>query len=387
LIPLKYNYRNLRGRWVTTLLTVVATGLVVVALLFTFALTAGMEHALQISGHPLDVLVIRKGSNEEMSSTLTPQQAEQLATMPEIARDESGKPLCSAEYVTILNKPRRNQGGEVNMIVRGLEEIGRKTRPDFKIVEGRDIRPGLNELITSRKMAGRFENLSLGDKLEINRVDFTVVGYFEAGGSSAESEAWTDIRDLTNARQEDGGISSVCLRALDANAVKAIVERVATDKRFLLKGMTETEYFEKQMESADLMKNVGMFFTVFLTFGAMFAAANTMYSAVAGRSREIGTLRALGFRRRSILFSFLLESVLICLMGGLVGCLVTLPFNGLTFGTMNWVTFSEFAYEFRFGPPVLLRGILLAGAMGLLGGLLPAIRAVRLNVVKALREQ
>jgi putative ABC transport system permease protein len=273
------------------------------------------------------------------------------------------------------------------MIVRGLEPIGRKMRPDFAIVEGRDVRPGVNEVVTSRDLAGRFENLSLGDKLEISGVDFTVVGYFEAGGSSAESEVWTDIRDLTNAREENGAISSVCLRVRDEASLEPLVKRVTEDKQFLLKAVEEPKYFEEQMMSAIAMKYVGTFFAVFLTLGAMFAAANTMYAAVAGRSREIGTLRALGFRRRSILFSFLLESVLICLMGGLLGCLVALPFNGMSTGTMNWVTFSEMTFEFRFGPAVLTQGLILAVIMGVLGGIFPAVRAVRLNVVKALREQ
>jgi putative ABC transport system permease protein len=387
MIPLKYNYRNLRVRWVTTLLTVFATGLVVAAMVVTFGLTDGMEHALRISGHPLELIVLRKGANDETSSSITTKQAEDMATLPEIARDEENMALCSSEFVTLLNKPRRNNAGSTNMIIRGLKPIGRKMRPDFTIVEGRDVNPGLNEVVTSRILAGRFENLSLGDKLEVNQVAFTVVGYFEAGGSSAESEVWTDIRDLTNARKQDGAITSVCLRARDEAAKEKLIRQISTDKQFLLKPVEEAKYFEEQMMAAIAMRFVGGFFAIFLTLGAMFAAANVMFAAVAGRSREIGTLRALGFRRRSILFSFLLESVLICLMGGVLGCLVVLPFDGMSGGTLNWVTFSEFTFEFRFGPAVLLRGILLAGAMGLIGGLLPAIRAVRLNVVKALREQ
>jgi putative ABC transport system permease protein len=387
LIPLKYNYRNLRVRWVTTLLTVFATGLVVVAMIVTFGLTAGMEHALRISGQPLELIVLRKGANDESSSSITPQQAQEIATMPEVARDETGAPLCSSEYVTILNQPRRGNEGLVNMIMRGLDPIGRKMRPDFKIVEGRDVRPGLNEVVTSRELSARFANLSLGGTFDVGRVPFTVVGFFEAGGSSAESEVWTDIRDLQNARKENGAISSVCVRTRDEAAEKELIRKLREDKQFLLQPKTESEYFEDQMASARAMRYVGTFFAIVLTLGAMFAAANTMYAAVAGRSREIGTLRALGFRRRSILGSFLLESVLICLMGGALGCLAVLPFDGMRTGTMNWVTFSEFTFEFRFGPAVLLQGMLLAAAMGLLGGLLPAIRAVRLNVVKALREQ
>ena len=387
MIPLKYNYRNLRVRWVTTLMTMVSIGLVVCAMVVTFGLIEGLEHALRISGHPLELIVLRKGATDETGSTITPQQSEQLATQPEIARDELNAPLCSAEYVTILNKPKRHNAGSANLIVRGLEAVGRKMRPDFKIVAGRDLKPGVNEAITSENLARRFENLNVGEKLEINNVDFTIVGHFEAGGSSAESEVWTDIRDVTVARRTPEAITSVCIRARDEVAKETLANRIRDDKQFNLNPVNETKYFEDQMTAALAMKFLGYFIAVFLTGGAMFAAANTMFAAVASRSREIGTLRALGFRRRSILFSFLLESVLLCLIGGLLGCLATLPFDGISTGTVNWSTFSELTFSFRFGPTVLLWGMLLALAMGLLGGLIPAIRAVRLNVVKALREQ
>jgi putative ABC transport system permease protein len=180
MIPVKYNVRNLGVRWVTTLMTVLATGLVVWATVLTFGLTDGLEHALRISGEPLDLIVMRKGSTEETSSSITPQQAREIANLDGIARDSSGQPMCSAEFVTILTKPRRHNGGTTNLIIRGLQENGRDLRPGFKIVQGRDIRPGLNELITSERMADRFENLAIGEKLEINKVFFEVVGYFEA---------------------------------------------------------------------------------------------------------------------------------------------------------------------------------------------------------------
>jgi putative ABC transport system permease protein len=254
-------------------------------------------------------------------------------------------------------------------------------------VEGRDITPGVNEAITSRTMAERFENLGLGSKLEINKVDFTVVGYFEAAGSAAESEVWTDLRDLTNARRTPEAVSSVNLRAADADAKSALIRRIQEDEQFNLKVVDEPEYFENQMTASLAIRIVGMFIAAFLTVGAMFAAANTMYGAVASRARDIGTLRALGFRRRSILFSFLLESILICLMGGVLGCLATLPFNGLSTGTANWATFSEITFSFRFGPSVMLQGLILALSMGLLGGLFPAVRAVRMTTSNALRAQ
>lgn len=386
MIPVKYNVRNLRVRWVTTLMTVVGTGLVVWATVLSFGLSDGLEHALSISGDDLDLIVLRKGSTEETSSTINQDLAKEIATLDGIARDDAGQPMCSAEFVTILTKPRRHNGGTTNLIIRGLQEGGRGLRPDFQIVRGRDVRPGLNEVITSQRMAERFENLALGEKLEINKVIFDVVGYFEAGGSAAESEVWTDLRDLTSARRTPGALSCVNLRARDPAAKLALLKRIRDDDQFKLDAVDETQYYERQMTASIAIKFVGFAIAGFLTLGAMFAAANTMYAAVASRAREIGSLRAIGFSRRSVLTSFLFESVLLCLLGGVLGCLATLPFNGLSTGTANWATFSEITFSFRFGPSVLLRGVAMALTMGLVGGLFPAIRAVRMPIVSALRE-
>lgn len=387
MIPAKYNLRNLRVRWVTTLMTVLGTALVVWASVLSFGLTEGLEHALMITGNKLDLIVLRKGSQDEGSSGLEQKVTRQISTLEGIARDADGKPMCSVEFVTILTQPRRGDGGTTNLIVRGLEQSGRALRPGFRITEGRDIKPGVNEAITSRAMAERFANLGLGNKLEINKVDFTVVGYFESEGSAAESEVWTDLRDLTNARRTPEAVSSVNLRVTDEAAKEAMIHRIQDDEQFNLKVVDEEQYYRDQMTATIAIRIVGFFIAGFLTIGAMFAAANTMYAAVANRTREIGTLRAIGFRRGSILFSFLLESILLCLAGGILGCLLTLPFNGLTTGTANWATFSEITFSFRFGPGVMLQGLLLALTMGLLGGLFPALRAVRLNTASALRAQ
>lgn len=386
MIPVKYNLRNLRVRWVTTLMTVVGTGLVVWATVLSFGLSDGLEHALRISGDDLDLIVLRKGSTEETSSNIDQKLAREVANLDGIAKDDAGEPLCSAEFVTILTKPRRHNGGTTNLIVRGLQEGGRRLRPGFQIVRGRDLRPGVNEVITSERMAERFENLALGQKLEINKVDFEVVGYFEAAGSAAESEVWTDLRDLTSARRTPEALSAVNLRARDRTAKESLLARIREDEQFKLDAVDEPQYFEKQMTASIAIKFVGIAIAGFLTLGAMFAAANTMYAAVASRGREIGALRAIGFSRRSVLASFLFESVVLCLMGGLLGCLATLPFNGLSTGTANWATFSEITFSFRFGPIVLLEGVAMALAMGLVGGLFPAIRAVRMSITNALRE-
>lgn len=387
MIPVRYNLRNLQVRWVTTLMTVIGTGLVVWATVLTFGLTDGLEYALRISGHPLDLIVLRKGSTDETGSGIDQQVAREVATLDGIAPDSSGGRLCSTEFATILTKPRRGDGGMTNMIVRGVDETARQLRPNFRIVAGRDIKPGLNEAITSRSMAWRFENLAIGEKLEINQVDFEIVGYFEADGSAAESEVWTVRGDLTGARRQAGAASSVNLRAQDEASKQALIRQLKEDDQFNLEVLEETEYYAEQMTSAIAIKFIGYVIAGFLTVGAMFAAANTMYAAVASRSREIGTLRALGFRRGSILASFLFESVLLCLTGGLLGCLATLPFNGLSTGTANWATFSEITFSFRFGPAVLFRGVMMALVMGLLGGLSPAIRAVRMDVTSSLRAQ
>ncbi len=386
MIPAKYNVRNLRVRWVTTLMTVGGTGLVVFASVLTFGMTDGLRHAMTIGGDPLDLIVLRKGTTEETSSNIDQKVAKEIANLEGIATDSTGQPMCSSEFVTILTKPRRNNGGTVNLIVRGLQDGGRALRPGFKIVRGRDLRPGVNEIITSQRMAERFQNLAIGEKLEINKVFFEVVGYFEAGESSAESEVWTDLRDLTGARRTPEALSIVNLRCRDTGAKTALMKRLEDDEQFKLAALDEPAYFQRQIEMAGGIEYVGYMIAGFLAIGAMFAAANTMYAAVAGRSREIGALRAIGFSRRSILLSFLFESVLLCLLGGVLGCLATLPLHGLSTGTANWATFSEITFDFRFGPVVLLQGVAMALIMGLLGGLFPAIRAVRMPIISALRE-
>jgi putative ABC transport system permease protein len=387
MIPLKYNVRSLRVRWVTTLLTCLAIGIVVFASVLTFGMIDGIEHALTASGDPADLIIMRKGANDEMSSTLTPTNARELANLAGIAVGADGQPLASREFVTIMIKPRRNDGGSVNVIVRGLDQVGRQLRPGFKIIEGRDLKPGVNELITSRSMSERFENLGIGEQIDISNVKFTVVGLFAADGSSAESEVWADLRDLTSAQRFEGAVSVINMRTTDPASRREIIDRVQEDDQFKLKAITETEYFESQKSSSLAIKVVAYIIAAFLTVGAMFAAANTMYSAVASRGREIGTLRAVGFPRRAVLVSFVLESLIICLLGGLLGCLATIPLNGISGGTQNAATFSEITFSFRFGPRVLLQGMLLALMMGLIGGLFPAVRAIRLQITEALRQR
>ena len=347
----------------------------------------GINKAFKSSGDAEDLIVMRQGSTDEMSSSIDPQIARDLLTVEGLATDSEGEPLVARETVTVIIQPRRGRDATANIIVRGTEKSSRMLRAGFKIVAGRDLEPGVNELIASQKMAERFEGVGLGEVTDINGVDFTVVGLFEAGGSSAESEVWADLRDLNSARKFGDAVSVVNLRVPNEEARLALIDRIKSDEQFKLDAVTEESYFNNlQSSSSAALQVIAYIIAFFLTIGAMFAASNTMYAAVASRGREIGTLRALGFSRRTVLTSFLAESLVICLLGGLLGCLATLPLNGITGGTQA-STFSEVTFSFSFGPKVLAQGMLLALAMGLIGGLFPALRAVRLQVVNALRQR
>jgi putative ABC transport system permease protein len=386
-IPLKYTLRNLQARWMTTLMTALGIGLVVFASVLSFGLAEGLERALLISADPLDVVCLRKGALDEVSSSLDRATADRVRSVEGVAIGASGEPLVSPEYVITLMKPRRGvDSGVTNVMVRGLLPVGWQLRPGFRIVDGRQPQSGVNEAIVSRRIAERFQNTRIGEKFTIQNTQFAIVGYFEANGCAAESEVWTNLHDLTAVRKVPGAVSTVCLRARDAPAQAELIRLLKEDQQFGFKALTEEEFFKEQLMSAQVVKGLAGFIAMFLIVGAMFAAANTMYAAVAARAREIGTLRALGFSRRSVLFSFMLESVVLCLLGGVAGCLAAIPFDGYSTGMASFQTFSEVAFAFRFGPTVLMQGFLMALAMGLVGGLMPAVRALRLNVIQALRE-
>lgn len=368
-------------------MTAFGSGLVVFASVLSFGLADGLERALVVSADPLDVVCLRKGALDEVSSSLDQATAARVRSIEGIAVDESGEPLISREYVVTLMRPRRGEeAGVTNVMVRGLLPVGWKLRPGFHIVEGREPQTGVNEAIVSRQLSERFQNTRIGEKFTVNNTQFTIVGYFEASGCAAESEVWTDLRDLTSVRKVSGIVSSIYLRARDATAQAALIRVLKEDEQFGYKALTEEEFFKEQLLSAQVVKGLASFIAMFLIVGAMFAAANTMFAAVAGRARDIGTLRALGFSRRSVLFSFMLESVILCLLGGLVGCGAVIPFDGYSTGMASFQTFSEIAFAFRFSIWVLVQGILMALMMGLVGGLMPAIRALRLDVIQALRE-
>jgi putative ABC transport system permease protein len=321
-IPIKYNWRNLVVRRTTTVLTALSITLTVAVFVILMALAGGLENSLSTTGHPLNILVMREGSQAEGFSSVSRAGLQVIKYLDGIAKDDRGDPFVSPEAIVLTSVLRwgRDQGS--NLTIRGVSRDGPGLRPGFKIVEGRLFRPGLREAIVSRRISARFQDCSLGDRLKLGRQYWTVVGIFDAGTSAYNSEIWTGVDGLMNEFRRDD-YTDVFVRASSLAAAVRLEDEVAKDRRLHLKAIKERAYFESQMETATPIRVFGSLVAVLMAIGAAFAAMNTMYAAVARRSREMGTLRALGFSRRSVLISFVLESVLIATAGGLLGCLLS----------------------------------------------------------------
>jgi putative ABC transport system permease protein len=384
-IPLKYNLRNLAVRRTTTAMTAFSITLTVTVFVVLMALAQGLQTSLTTTGHPLNLIVMRDGSQSETQSSVQRDSLQTLRYLEGIAKDEKGEPIVSPELVVLINLPRRGQTQGSNVTIRGLSPQGFAMRKEFKLIEGREFRPGLREVIVSKRIAERFQNCGLGDRLKFAKGYWTVVGIFDAGNTAYASEIWTNVDDLAPDFDREA-YSSVLVRATDADAVQRLKKAVADDRRLHLKADTEQEYYERQTRAAAPIKFLGVFIAVLMAVGASFAAMNTMYAAVARRTKEIGALRVVGFSRGSILLSFIFESILIGALGGFMGCVLALPINGVTTGTTNFTTFSELAFSFRITPELLLAGMIFAVLMGFVGGLFPAWRAAHENIVTALRS-
>lgn len=384
-IPLKYNLRNLAVRRTTTAMTAFSITLTVTVFVVLMALAEGLQSSLSATGQPLNLLILRDGSQSETQSSVTRESLQVIKYLDGIAKTDKGEPWVSPELIVLINLPRRGQVQGSNVTIRGLGPLGPTLRPEFRIVEGRFFHSGLREVIVSKKISERFQNCGQGDKLKFAKGYWSVVGVFDAGNTAYASEIWTDANDLAQDFDREA-YSGVMLRATDSQALARLKRQVADDRRLHMKAQTEREYYENQTRTAAPIKFLGLFIASLMAVGASFAAMNTMYAAVARRTKEIGTLRVLGFSRGSILLSFIIESVLIAACGGAVGCLLALPINGVTTGTTNFVTFSEMAFNFRITPTLLLNGMVFAVSMGLIGGLFPAWRAAHENIVSALRS-
>ncbi|HEY7616585.1 MAG TPA: ABC transporter permease [Terriglobales bacterium] len=385
-IPLKYNLRNLRLRKGTTVMTALGIALTVTTAIFIMALLAGLRDAFAGTGDPQNVLVLRKGSNSELAAGGVDRDAmSAIRELPGIARNTQGEPLVSGENILVIVLPRADGTGEVNVTVRFLSPRGIEMRPRVRLVEGRWFTPGQREIVVSKSIHERFAQANIGDSIWISRGTWKVVGIFDSGGSAQESEIWGDTNQL--ASDLDRSIySSVLIRATDRAAAEALKNRVSDDQRLKLNGMLENDYYAQQTSSGNVIQFVGTVVAIIMAIGSCFAAMNTMYAAVAYRGREIATLRVMGFSRPSILTSFVLESLMLALLGAVAGIVLMLPFNGMTTGTSNPVTFSEAVFSLRMTPFVIGTAVIFAMVMGLFGGLAPAWHAARRNILSALRD-
>ncbi len=384
MIPIKYTYRNLFERRGVAFMTLASIGFVVLVYIGVLALAGGLRAAFADTGDPSVVIVMRDGTRAEMESSYAQESHRLLTAMPGVERTAGGDVAASGETVTIQIFERVD-GTETNVMVRGVEPGGFAIRPTFEITEGRRFEPGRGEIIVGRSLAGRL-GLRVGDERELGRNTFRVVGLFTGVGAHG-SEIWGDYRDLGDSFRRSGYYSSTRLQAASPSAARDLIETVKAEQRLQVQALTEPEYYELQSEtSSGQFIILGNVLAVLMAIGACFAAANTMYAQVAARAREIGTLRALGFKRRSIMGSFFLEAVLLGVVAGGFGALLALPLNAIQTGTMNQVTFSEITFQLRTTPFAMFSGIFLATITGVLGGLLPAFGASRQKITDLLRE-
>jgi putative ABC transport system permease protein len=378
-IPISYNIRNLRLRGGLTFMTALGIALTVTTAIFLMALLAGLHRAFVSSGDSRNVLVLRKGSEAELSGGFDADLFPVLASLSGIAKDSRGQPMASGEWVVVIVLPRRD------VTVRGMMPDGLEMRPSAKLIAGRWFQTGQREVVVSKSIRDRFSHANIGDTMEFGKGKWTVVGIFDAGGSAYESEIWGDVNQMASDFDRQGGYASAYLRATDPVAADALKNRVSDDQRLKLDGMLETDYYSKQTSSGAPIKYIGIVVAVIMAIGSSFAAMNTMYAAVAYRGREIATLRVLGFSRPAILTSFVLESLMLALLGALAGILLMLPFNGMQTGTSNAVTFSEVVFSLQITPLVAGAAVGFALVMGLAGGFAPAWHAARQNILTALR--
>jgi putative ABC transport system permease protein len=383
-IPLTYNLRNLVVRKTTTIMTALGIGLTVAVLLAILALVGGLRSSLQASGNPLNILVMRKGTNAELSSSVTPGNFQDIKFKPGIAQSK-GQPLASLEMVTVINLASVDAPDGMNVTLRGITPTGIGLRDNLQIVSGRWFEPGKREVVVGESIEKRFPDARIGQKLHFGRGDWDVVGIMSVGRGATNSEIYGDLNQVSSDFQRADALSSVLLRASDPLAAQALGNDIKNDPRLNMDALTEQAYYQAQTSSGIVIESLGIFVSIIMGVGSSFAAMNTMYAAVARRAQEIGTLRVLGFSRGSILFSFVVESVLLAALGGLVGCLLVLPLNGITTGIGNFVTFSEIDFNFRVTAQIMVLGVVFAMFLGAVGGLFPAASASRKEILAALR--
>ena len=385
-IPLAYNLRSARERWASSLVAVLGIAGTVAVFVAMLALARGFRATVASSGLPQNVIVQRAGADTEMTSSLTIAHVRVIEDAPQVARRGS-EPLVSPEVVVIAALPLRGTDSDANVQMRGVSPRVRAVRDHIRVAQGRFFQPGLYEIVVGANAARAYEGLDLGGTVRIGPGSWRIVGILDAGGSAFDSEVWADADVLNGNYQRPPGVfQSATARLRSANDFDTFKAAVERDPRLQVTAIRERAYYERQSQTMTMLITVlGGLVAVVMGLGAVLGALNTMYSAVAERSREIAVLRALGFGRGNVVLSFLVEAVCIAVVGGIIGCIAVLPVNGVTTGTMNWQTFSHLSFAFRITPDLLILGLGFALMMGVLGGLPPAVRASRANVATTLR--
>lgn len=386
-IPLYYSYRNLFARRLTTGLTVLGIGLVVFVFCAVLMMANGIKTAMVASGSDDNAIVLRKASQNEMNSYIVRDQMGVIESQMEIGRGADGKSLAAGELYVVISMEKRDGSGSVNVVTRGVKPVSLAVRPNVKLVAGRMFSEGLTEVIVGKQAAERFKGAELGGTLRFGQRDWRVVGVFEADRSAFESEVWGDVNQMMAAFDRPV-VSSLTLKLSDPSKFSDFKKRLEADPRLTVDVKREKEYYADQSFATTTFINaLGLVISIIFSFGAIIGAMITMYASVAGRSSEIGTLRALGFRRRSILSAFLVESVLLSLTGGVIGVIGASFLSFLTVSTTNWDTFSELAFGFALSTVIVGSALLFSVLMGFFGGFLPAVQAARLNIINALRSE
>jgi ABC-type antimicrobial peptide transport system permease subunit len=383
-IPLSYSFRNLLTRRLTTTLTTSGMALVVFVFATILMLAEGLRKTLVDTGSYDNVIIIRRASTTEVQSGIDRYQASVAETQPEIAIGHNGRKLAAKEMVVIINLPKRGSEKPSNVTIRGIGEQSLLLRPQIELIEGRMPKPGSSEVIAGENITRRFRGCGIGEKLHFGMRDWTVVGIFRAGSTGFNSEIWGDVDQFMQAFRRPV-YSSITFRLRDYSDFEKVKERIEGDPRLTLEAKREIQYYADQSEMmTKFLRILGMSLTIIFSIGAMIGATITMYAAVANRTSEIGTLRALGFQRRNILFAFLAESMLMSFIGGFAGLFFASFMQLLTISTVNWQTFSELAFSFTLTGEIVCQSLIFSVIMGFLGGVFPAFRASRMNIIDAL---
>ena len=385
-IPFKYTVKNFTSRKLTTFITIFGVALVVFVFTAVLMMAYGIQKTLKATGQPDNVIVTRKAANGEISSLVDGETQDIVRTLPHIDVDKNGKQIISKEPVVIINLEKLS-GGMSNVTVRGVSDVVFELRPQVKIIEGQMFKFGLRELIVGSGVTGRFKGAGIGDEVKFAGDSWKIVGIFDSDGSGFDSEMWGDSQALLNAFNRGSTVSSMTLKLDDASNFEDFKKQFEFDKRLQqFEPKIEQQYFEEQSEfMAAFIRIIGIVITVIFSFGAMIGAAITMYAAVANRTVEVGTLRALGFKRRSILVVFLIESLVIAITGGAIGIFLASFLQFFNISTLNFQSFSELAFSFSLSPSIIITSLIFSVIMGIIGGFLPSVRASRLKIVNALR--